>query len=66
VAVLYDFYGLCPTRRPRRTDVLNAVRYRFTDLFEVLTMIILQSAKSEERAESIYLHKKNVNISMQL
>jgi hypothetical protein len=49
---------LCPTTWSSRNDVLNAIRFRFTDVLEVLTMIILQRTKSEEKAEAIYLHKK--------
>jgi hypothetical protein len=49
---------LCPTRWSSRKDALNAIRYRFTDVLEVLTIIILQTTKSEEKAEAIYLRKK--------
>jgi hypothetical protein len=52
---------LCPTRWSSRNDVLNAIRFRFTDVLKVLTMIILRTTKPEERAEANYL-RKNLKI----
>jgi hypothetical protein len=53
---------LCPTRWSSRNGALNAIRFRFTDVLKVLTMIILQTTKSEEKAEAIFIFVKNLKI----
>jgi hypothetical protein len=48
----------CPTRRSSRNNALNAIRFRFNDVLNVLTVIVLQATKSEEKYEAVYLRKK--------
>jgi hypothetical protein len=52
---------LGPTRWSSRNDALNAVRFRFTDVLKVLTMIILQTTKSGKKLK-LFTFVKNLKI----